>query len=111
VFKATLADLATRGALRVLYTGGVPDTARGNLNINKTPCQTQIEFSDLASAGLLTTFPTASFSTSILTGGDTLAGTIVMNGTVLTTATMALNGGSDTVFTINLTTNEVIQIP
>lgn len=102
---------AVDGSLEVLYTSGAPDTADGSLSVNQSPCQTQVTFSGLDYAGLLTTFPTATLTASFAVSPDTLAGTIVMDGTVLAAATMALNGGSDMTFTINLTTGEVLALP
>ena len=99
------------GALSIDFVLGLPTTADGEFDTDDGMCQVAFDFTGQPLAGLLTPFPTGTMTTSMVSGTDTLAGTVVMNGTAIATASLALNGGAASDYTINLTTGEVQAAP
>ena len=99
------------GELRIDFVGGSETTASGSLDADDGTCRTLFTITDQSYAGLIPAFPSASVDVTITRDPDTLAGTIVMNGTALAQASLALNGGATFTYQMNLSTGEVIEVP
>ena len=97
----------TIASFSMTMQNGAPTDLGGVLNQQNVNCATAIQFADETILSVLGEYPNLTAGTEIVSGDDTVAGTIFFNGTSMATVEVTLNGIGPFQYQIDLDTGVI----